>query len=172
MNRQTRNKLHDDKRGAVLVEFVVAFMPLMITFSCFVQLAQIATAKVVVKHSAIVGARAAAVISNAHKNTPGQEIGDNKEQIEAGVKAALGPWSKTMESVEVEIEDKSSCSEDNGQYGLVAVTVTAEYKCSVPFGGRLLCGAVGATRTLKQTYGFPHQGARYKTEGADCGGGE
>jgi uncharacterized membrane protein YgcG len=168
MKTQPISKLHGDKRGAVLVEFVVAFMPLMITFSCFVQLAQMATAKIVVKHSAVVGARAAAVIANGHKNTPDQKQGDNKTDIEAGVNAALGPWKKTMSSVNVAIDDKSSCSDP---YGLVSVTVTAEYKCSVPFGGRLLCGAVGATRTMKQTYGFPHQGARYKLEGSDCSGG-
>ena len=38
---------------------MLPIMPLMITFSCFVQLSQMATAKLVVKHSAIVGARAA-----------------------------------------------------------------------------------------------------------------
>jgi uncharacterized membrane protein YgcG len=168
MTSKPLRKLHDDKRGAVLVEFVVAFMPLMITFSCFVQLSQMATAKIVVKHSAIVGARAAAVISNGKNNTPDQAKGDNQADIKAGVNAALGPWKKTMTNVDVAIDDKSSCTDP---YGLVTVTVTADYKCSVPFGGRLLCGAVGATRTLKQAYGFPHQGARYKDEGSDCGGG-
>lgn len=168
MKKRELKDLRSDKRGAVLVEFAVAFMPLMITFSCFVQLSQMATAKIVVKHSAVVGARAAAVIANGHKNTPDQKQGDNKADVEAGVKAAMGPWTKTMKSVDVAIDDKSSCTDP---YGLVSVTVTAEYKCSVPFGGRLLCGAVGATRTMKQTYGFPHQGARYKLEGSDCGGG-
>ena len=69
----TLKGLRKDKRGAVLVEFLVAFMPLMITFSSFVQVAQIATASIVTKHSTIVGARAAAVITNEHKNTPDQK---------------------------------------------------------------------------------------------------
>ena len=158
--------LHRDKRGAVLVEFLVAFMPLMITFSCFVQLAQMATAKLVVKHSAIVGARAAAVISNKNKNTPDQKKGDNQADIESGVHAALGPWDGTMSTVRVVVDDKSSCDDP---YGLVKVTVTAEHQCRVPFGGRLLCGAVNATHTLEQAYSMPHQGARYKDgDGADC----
>ena len=162
-------KLNADKKGAVLVEFLVALMPLMITFSCFVQLAQSATAKLVVKHSAIVGARAAAVISNKNNNTPDQPKGANQADIEAGVKAALGPWLPHMQSVQVQVEDTSSCDDP---YGLVKVTVTVEHKCEVPFGGRLICGAGGATHRFKQAYSFPHQGARYKDGGgADCGDG-
>jgi uncharacterized membrane protein YgcG len=163
-------KLHTDKKGAVLVEFLIALMPLMITFSCFVQLSQMATAKLVVKHSAIVGARAAAVISNKHNNTPDQPKGDNMADIEAGVNAALGPWKKQMASVTVKVEDSSSCDDP---YGMVKVTVTAAHKCLVPFGGRLMCGAVGATHTMEQAYTMPHQGARYADApgGAECGGG-
>lgn len=162
-------KLNADKKGAVLVEFLVALMPLMITFSCFVQLAQSATAKLVVKHSAIVGARAAAVISNKNNNTPDQPKGANQADIEAGVKAALGPWLPHMQSVQVQVEDTSSCDDP---YGLVKVTVTVEHKCEVPFGGRLVCGAGGATHTFRQAYSFPHQGARYKDGGgADCANG-
>jgi uncharacterized membrane protein YgcG len=162
--------LHSNKKGAVLVEFLIALMPLMITFSCFVQLSQMATAKLVVKHSAIVGARAAAVISNKHNNTPDQPKGENKADIEAGVNAALGPWKKQMATVTVKVEDSSSCDDP---YGMVKVTVTAAHKCLVPFGGRLMCGAVGATHTMEQAYTMPHQGARYTDApgGADCGGG-
>ncbi|MDB4942701.1 MAG: hypothetical protein JWP97_2235 [Labilithrix sp.] len=159
--------LHADKKGAVLVEFLVAIMPLMITFSCFVQLSQMATAKLVVKHSAIVGARAASVISNVNKNTPDQPEGENRADIEQGVHAALGPWDRQMASVRVKIEDKSDCKDP---YGPVKVTVTAAHKCLVPFGGRLLCGAVGATHTMEQAYTMPHQGARYADgDGAKCG---
>ena len=162
-------KLNADKRGAVLVEFLVALMPLMITFSCFVQITEMATAKLVLKHSAVVGARAAAVISNKNNNTPDQPKGANQADIEAGVKAALGPWLPHMQSVQVKVEDSSSCDDP---YGMVKVTVTVQHKCEVPFGGRLLCGAVGGTHTMKQAYGFPHQGARYKDGGgADCAGG-
>ena len=172
MKHQTLRKLHGDKRGAVLVEFVTAFLPLMITFSAFVQVAQLATAKIVFKHSAIVGARAAAVISNEKGNTPDQKTGKNDAEVMAGVKAAMGPWTKTMSNVRVDIKDESSCDD---QYGLVTVTVKADYKCSVPFGSRLMCGVASNTCSggkcpFEQKYGFPHQGARYKGEGSSCGG--
>src|SRR5438105_4177930 len=99
--------LHKDQRGAVLVEFLVAFMPLMITFSSFVQLAQITTARLVTKHATIVAARAAAVISNEHNNTPDAKKGKNQDEIEAAVQAGLGPWGQTMTNVKVEIDDQS-----------------------------------------------------------------
>lgn len=151
-------------RGAVLVEFVVALMPLMTTFFFTLQLMQLATAKLVVKHAALVGARGAAVISNKNGNTPDQAAGDNVADIRTGVELALGPWRKTMAKVDVEVDDRSSCQ---NQYGPVAVTVRADYKCSVPFGN-LLCRMGGngtSVRTLTQRYAFPHQGARYHDGG-------
>ena len=163
-----RKSLHQDKRGAVLVEFLVAFMPLMITFSSFVQLAQIATARVVTKHSAIVAARAAAVISNEHNNTPDAKKGKNQGDIDSAVHAALGPWDKTMSSVSVDIKDTSDGTD---VYGMITVTVTAQYKCSVPFGAYLVCGhsVDGAPKEHKFVHKitFPHQGGCY----TDLGGG-
>ena len=103
----TLKGLHENKRGAVLVEFAIAFMPLMITFSSFVQLQQMATARIVVKHATIVGARAAAVISNKNRNTPGPpEDKDNDDEVKKGVIAALGPWKSTI-TVDVKVEDTS-----------------------------------------------------------------
>jgi len=167
-NEKSEKGVHRDVRGAVLVEFLVAAMPLMITFSCFVQLSQIATARLVVKHSAVVGARSAAVMSNGHANTPDQGKGNNEALVAQSVSAAMGPWRKTMAGVNVTVQDQSSCADP---FGLVSVTVRANYRCSVPLGGRLLCGAVGATHLLQQRYSYPHQGARYKDGGgADCGG--
>jgi hypothetical protein len=146
------------------VEFLIALVPLLITFFSFVQIAQIATARLVVKHAAIVGARAASVISNAHGNTPDQKMGDNQSEIEQGVKAALGPWLKTMESVTVQITDNSSCDDP---YGKISVKVSTQYRCSVPLGN-FVCARGGLKHALVFTHAFPHQGARYK----DGGGGK
>ncbi len=165
MKKNPLAKLHANKKGAVLVEFLVALMPLMITFSCFVQVSQIARTRLMVKHSAIVAARAAAVISNEHKNTPDQKAGKNEDIVRASVLAALGPFNKVMAgSPTVTINDKSSCDDP---YGTVDVTVNATMRCTVPFGGRLLCG--GGLHGFRQTYSMPHQGARYKDgQGGGC----
>jgi len=155
----TLKGLHKDKRGAVLVEFAIAFMPLMITFSAFVQLQQMATARIVVKHATIVGGRAAAVISNKNKNTPDAKDADNVDEVKKGVMSALGPWKGKMSNVDVKIDDTSTCDDP---YGMVSVTVTADYKCSVPFSNLFMCGA-GKTHAFKPMIArFPHQGARYQ----------
>ena len=167
----TLEGLGKDKRGAVLVEFAIAFMPLMITFSSFVQLQQMATARIVVKHATIVGGRAAAVISNKNRNTPDADDADNVEEVKKGVMAALGPWRGAMANVDVKVDDASNCEDP---YGMVSVTVTADYKCSVPFSNLFMCGA-GKTHSFKpMTSRFPHQGARYQDgEGAKkCKEGE
>jgi len=171
MKKGTLKGLGKDKRGAVLVEFAIAFMPLMITFSSFVQLQQMATARIVVKHATIVGGRAAAVISNKNRNTPDQEDADQEEVVKKGVEAALGPWKGTMSNLEVKVDDTSTCEDP---YGMVTVTVTADYKCSVPFSNLFMCGT-GKTHSFKPMISrFPHQGARYQDgEGAKkCKEGE
>ncbi len=157
----TLKGLHENKRGAVLVEFAIAFMPLMITFSSFVQLQQMATARIVVKHATIVGGRAAAVISNKNKNTPDAADADNVDVIKKGVESALGPWKGKMSNIDVKVDDTSTCGDP---YGMVSVTVTADYKCSVPFSNLFMCGA-GKTHSFKPMIArFPHQGARYQDQ--------
>lgn len=176
--KSRRRNFHGDARGAVLVEFMVAFMPLMATFFGTLQLLQLATAKMVVKHATVVGARAAAVFSNEGNVTPDQPQGPNKDKIDAAVHAALGPWDKTMQ-VEVQVEDRANCSDP---FGPVRVTVRADYTCSVPFGNAIcLAGAwdgrhgahgARASKVFEQAYTMPHQGAKYVgAQSGGCGGG-
>ena len=169
MAKRSFKDLNKDKRGAVLVEFAVAFMPLMITFSSFAQLQQTATARLVVKHATVVGARGAAVISNGHHNTPDQKPENNDAEVKKGVMAGLGPWKNTMRDVQVTVKDDSTCADP---YGMVSVTVTAKYKCSVPFANMFMCPG-GQIHTFKpMTSRFPHQGAKFQEGGGakDCEG--
>jgi Flp pilus assembly protein TadG len=148
-------RLHRNTKGAVLAEFVIAFVPLLTTFFSFVQLSKIATARLVLKHGTIVGARAASVISNANNNTP-DATGDGKGDITNAVKGAMGPWvSKGAISVDVQVNDQSTRDDP---YGWVTVTVKATYKCTVPMGF-IACG--GGTKQLEESYRMPHQGAIY-----------
>lgn len=151
-------RLARDTRGAVLAEFCIALVPLLTTFFSFVQLSKIATARLVVKHSAIVGARAAAVMTNGANNNPGTKEGTNEEDVTNGVKAALGTWwskSGGIKSVAVQVND-SSTRED--PFDWVEVRVSATYECNVPMGF-IACG--GKTMRLQETYRMPHQGAIY-----------
>jgi hypothetical protein len=155
--------LRRDQRGAVLAEFVITFIPLMSCFFVFLQLSLVASARLRLKHAAVIGARAAAVFSNVNDNCP-ECCGSGQAEIEAGVRAAIGTPSNLAVS-SVEVNDQSS---RNDPYGLVSVTVTGRYQCGVPLG-KIICGE--STTTFVETKSMPHQGARYRAEYADCGGG-
>ena len=167
MSDASLKSLKNDKRGAVLVEFVVAFVPLMTVFFVFVQLSQLAVARLIVKHSAVVGARAAAVYHNEHQNVPEMCNDNGKGKVDAAVTAALGHWSNRITTT-TEVTDLSNRNGD-GVYNLVTVKVNAVVKCQVPLG-RLICPGGRAT-LMSDTKSMPHQGARYKMESCSGGGG-
>jgi Flp pilus assembly protein TadG len=165
-----------DRRGAVLIEFVVAIFPLLTIFFVFVQLIAIAAATLMVKHSAVVGARAAAVFSSKKDTLPEGcgDADDGQARIERGVRDALGRWAPSI-TTEVDVNDRSTRWEDadgdfpanvDGPYDLVTVTVTARYRCNVPLARRLIC--TDNAKTIVQVKSMPHQGARYRT--ARCPG--
>lgn len=158
-------RLAKDQKGAVLAEFVVAIFPLLTIFFVFVQLSMLAVSAIIVKHSAVVGARAASVFANEHQNVPEQCGDDGAGKINQAVQAALGPWSDRI-STSVTVRDQSSRREDDGVYDLVTVTVTAQVRCAVPIG-KVICG--GGTKEIVDTKSMPHQGARYQSR--QCNGG-
>lgn len=147
-----------DTRGAVLAEFVVAIFPLLTIFFVFLQLSAIAAATLIVKHSAVIGARAASVLSNKNNNIP-EAKGNGQADIETGVRNAMGPWANKMSSITVSVADQSSRNKDHGAYDLVTVRVTATFRCNVPLG-RAICP--GGVKIITDTKSMPHQGARYK----------
>ncbi|MBN9166968.1 MAG: hypothetical protein J0I07_38915 [Myxococcales bacterium] len=155
--RALRRDLRRDTRGAVMAEFVIAIVPLLMTFFSFVQLSKVATARLVVKHGTIIGARAASVISNANNNTPDAK-GDGKADIQNAVRVAMAPWTAkgSITGVDVQVNDQSSRDDP---YGWVTVTVKATYNCNVPMGF-IACG--GRSKTLEESYRMPHQGAIYE----------
>ncbi len=51
-----------ETRGAVYVEFLIAFLPVFVFFLCMIQLSLLFSAKLMVEHAAVIGARAAAVV--------------------------------------------------------------------------------------------------------------
>lgn len=156
---RTSKRLGRDSRGAVLAEFCIALVPLLTMFFSFVQLSRMAAARLAIKHATIVGARAAAVVSNGSNNNPGNKSGSNTDQVEEAVKAALGPWwKKSVTKVDVTINDSST---KDDPYNWVEVKVTATYACNVPMG-QVVCG--GRTRKLVEKFRMPHQGAKYEAE--------
>lgn len=158
MSSSTRNLLRD-RKGAVLVEFVVAVIPLMTTFFGFVQVSRLYAASLGVRHAAITAARAAAVISNVNDNNPGAKGGANDIKQAAG--QALAPWigNGAISTVNVTVTDQSSREDP---YGPVRVEVRATYRCKTPMMGRVICS--GGTKQITAEATMPHQGAKYKVE--------
>ena len=151
--------LKRDESGAVLAEFAVIALPLFLTFFGFVQLGQMLTANLVMKHSAIVAARAAAVISNENQTNPGAN--GSKDDITTAAALALGSWfaNDSFSDLRVDVVDTSSAADP---YAPVNVTVSSNYSCRVPLGNRMLCDLGTAKRLVTAKASFPHQGALYK----------
>jgi Flp pilus assembly protein TadG len=161
-----RKGLVRDQRGAVLAEFVIAVVPLMMTFFGFMQVSKIFTAGLGVRHAAVIAARTASVYSNRANNNPGAE-GDGQSQARQAAGAALAPWISdgSISSVTVNVDDRSSRDDP---YGPVQVQVTATYNCKVPMMGKIMCAGGRKTISTRNMAGFsaqmPHQGAKYEVE--------
>src|SRR6187399_1275524 len=66
--------LRANVRGAVFVEFLIAFLPVWVFFLCLVQLGLIFTVRLVTEHAALNGARALAVVGgDEDKRYPANE---------------------------------------------------------------------------------------------------
>lgn len=165
MAESSRKGLLKDTRGAALAEFVIAVVPLMTAFFCFFQLSVLGIVRLIVQHSAIIGARSASVISNEHQNTSDEPTDDdgNKNQIRLAVWWSFGFWYDKFEKIDVEVEDRSSCDDP---FGPVTVRVSTAYRCEVPLG-KLICQ--GDLSRIKYAATMPHQGSLYaEGGGANC----
>ena len=151
-----RNFVRDTK-GAVLAEFAIAVVPMLTAFFSFWQVAMLLTAKTLVRHSAIVGARAAAVISGGAESNPtaGGRAQGNEGEIKQAVIEALGLWGDTGVLVaNTQIDD------NGGPDGHVTVRVNATFRCKTPVGNRFVCG--GETKPIFDRASMPKQGASYR----------
>ena len=148
-----------DQKGAALIEFVIAFSPMLMVFFSFAQAAQLAKAKLILKHAAIAATRAAIVIKDKDAGTT-TNPGDNGEETDItwGANIALGTYlidgnvdAATVDCARADREDP---------FGLVTCTVRTTYHCDVPLGKLLVCG--GNTMLIEEKSSLPHQGARYR----------
>ena len=147
-------------RGAVIVEFTVVMVPLLVTFFSFIQMGYLYQSALVLRHAAEIAARAAAVITVKEDNNP-NATGRPAEVTEAAYRATgLFGKSGLISNVKVNITDDSSARDP---HGMVHIKLTATVACNVPMGGRIACFPSGKmTKTVEASYA--HQGARYKIE--------
>ena len=149
------NRLPPDCEGAAAVEFVVAMVPLFLSFFAFMQVGKIYTANLVFQHAATVAARSAAVIVE-----PGVNPGDNgsESDVKTVARMALGMWQTAIFNVKVEVKSDASATNPKG---MVTAKLTGDLSCRVAMGATVVCG-LDRMVPLHATARFPLQGARYK----------
>jgi hypothetical protein len=153
-HRKSRRKVR--QRGAVLVEFIVALTPLLMTFFSLVQLGKMMTAQLAFKHAATVAVRSASVIIKKDHN-PGAS--DDTEEVNEAAALAVGDFIKSFSSLEATVTGGESVN------GIVTVELRGTYRCKVPLGKLLVCG-LGGTHAFKPVRSsLPLYGARYKLGG-------
>jgi Flp pilus assembly protein TadG len=154
------------RRGAVLAEFAIAFMPICAMFLCVAQLSRLFIARLATYHAAELAVRACAVIQKpdpGHDASPpldGQDT-DVQKAAAIGMAAFGGDGLTNYGGTEMSIT-APQCNfvgkESNG--GTDEVTTTATFNCMVPLASRIVCGNAPKTWDIKVR--FPHQGANYK----------
>jgi Flp pilus assembly protein TadG len=147
VKRAGRN-IRTDRRGAVIVEFVVAIMPMLMVFFSIAQLSALGYTSLLVKHAAFVAARAEAVIH------PGMGDSGSESDVTAAANLVL---ARVPAGASVTSASAAPLSQN-----LDTTTVTVVVPCSVPLGNVLVCG-VGRTHAMTAQASFPNQGSYIQT---------
>lgn len=179
-----------DASGAVYVEFLIAFMPVFVFFLCLLQLALLSTSQLLVEHSAVQGARAAAVVFGDEPGPYGEHGDDavnalgapRRRAVRDAVLVSLAPLVLDGSIAKVDVafprEDTPGGKDQpenaplepmtNAGPGMIRVRVEADVVCKIAMANAIMCGR-GARRGLRVTKAsaeslYPYQGARYGYE--------
>ncbi len=170
--RGEASRLMAERRGAVMVEFLAAFLPMFIFFECLVQFAGLTTAKLLVRHAATCAARAAVVVLYDNPQFYGHlEVGNASGKRRSDIRLAAAVPLTAITSIEkVDIALPSGPGQGDDQYkigpnDLVTVRVTAQYRCFVPLADRIVCNPMTGTRTLVAEASMPNHGVSYPYPG-------
>lgn len=146
------------RRGAVLAEFAIAFMPICTMFLCLVQQSRYSVARLAALHAAQVSVRACAVIIQPN---PGHDANLNgpDSDVQRAADIAMGPFEGSGEIS----HSPPTCTQpqgntpENGTTDEVSMDMT--YTCQVPVAQKIICPNGSLHNTFHAQ--FPHQGARY-----------
>ncbi len=128
--------LAEDRRGAVYVEFLVAFMPVFVTFLGIAQLADLYAARLVIEHAAVRTARAGAVVFPDDPRNY-NAVSKSDEVLAAGHMVLSA--KRNIESAEIELPRGSEYQRGEP----VEVVIVAQVRCLFPLADRLLCSLNG-----------------------------
>jgi hypothetical protein len=170
-------------RGAVYVEFLIAFMPVLVFFMCLWQMSRMYTTALAVQHAAVIAARSGAVVfaddPQKYNNEPvGQISTKRREAVEGAALFALAPFILDGSLTQVKVTFPSapgahdertsfnpSSADPNASDGqrvdFVRVHIEATFRCHIPLASRIACSTLTATRTIQRDAAYPYQGASY-----------
>ena len=163
--------LVDDRRGAVYVEFLIVFLPLLVLFMSLVQLAFVEVANLVTKHAAVAACRAAIVVlpDNPQFYPSGDQNhaeGDRLDAIKAAARARLLAVSVNPQ-VDVTFPSSAGGTDSKTAFSngdTVRVQLAFDYPCLIPIGSRFVCNVLTLHKTLKAEAAMPLQSASYTYE--------
>jgi len=172
--------------GAVYVELLIAFMPVLVFFLSLLQLALLFSSKLLVDHSAVQGARAAAVVFGDESGPYGSRAGDpntlslgRRQAVRDAVLVSLAPMiiDGSLSRVEVvfpaedapfgndQAEDTKLAPMAQSGPRMMRVRVEADVVCKIALANIIICnGPQGSTRrvvTASSESVYPYQGASY-----------
>jgi hypothetical protein len=154
-----------DRRGAVFVEFLIAFLPVQVFFLCLIQLAILYSVRLVTEHAAINGARAAAVVIGDVRTRYGgeeqhvlREDGERRRTVRKAVLLSLAPlvFTGVVQSVQV-LYPPADRPGGAGERGVlrfqpmgtrsvqkIRVRVEVEAACRIGFASHIVCSSLFA----------------------------
>lgn len=160
-----RDKIVRARRGAVLAEFAIAFMPICTMFLCLSQLSRYFIARLAVMHAAEVSVRACAVIQEPMPgHTQGVDGKDSEVQTAADMvmkpSTTTAPWSG-FAGTELTYDPPTCNHVNNGNSNgdPDTATINATYTCTIPVAKNIVCSS--GPKKFTMTSSFPHQGADY-----------
>ncbi len=161
-----KNRVRASESGAVMVEFLIAYLPVLVAFLMFWQLGELLVAQLVVERASSAAGRAAIVVlpddpafyaGQAQAAYDGQR--KREVRLAAGMMLAASPH--LSENFNVDVQNIPAQGDDSVQE--LAVEVDAEFRCNRL---RWVCGADGVT-VLKASSQHTYHGANYEYEPTD-----
>jgi hypothetical protein len=162
-----RGAIVRDARGAVYVEFLIAFLPIFVLFLSLTQLVLIELANLVAKHAAVTAARAAMVVL---PDDPGQYGGTAVERAEGQrmddiTLAAKAPLMAIdpLPDVTVKLPSSAGGTDSRTSFArddIVHVRLEYNFPCRVPIAKTLVCGLFARHQLITEA-AMPNQGADY-----------
>lgn len=155
-----KRSLVADKSGVAMVEFAMAIMPVLMIFFGMVQWSIVAYVHLLVKHAAYTIVRCEAVV---HPGMPdaGKEDTDCLATDPTNRTSVIGILFNHVAGVSSGDFSISTSLAGAAEQKQDSVTVTLNYKCSIPLGNVLACTSA-RVMTLTETAAFPNQGSAYQ----------